>query len=175
MDKKCFIKIDGTEYYFPCYPEKFTDTRQANYTSQNPLGRSEPFQIYQNSGPRTVSVSFRMHREMLNDDILASKQNHIDILVCAIQSATYPMAYGSHIPPRVQLVLGDSCSITGVIEGSVSAEWGETIVESYLDDSRLSDPRLGEERYQVVDLSFSVTEVTGNPITSNMTSRIFGY
>lgn len=163
-DNKCYIAIGSGNaqrtYYFPCFPEKFTDSRQANYTSQNPLGRSEPFQIYQNSGPRTVQVAFRMHREMLNDNVLGDKVNHIDTLVYAVQSATYPLDYGAHIPPRVTLVLGNACTITGIIEGSVSADWSETIID---------------DRYQVVDLSFSVTEVTGNPITYNMTNRIYGY
>jgi LysM repeat protein len=148
-------------YYFPCYPENFSDSRSVSYSQQNPLGRSEPFQIYQNSGPRVVSVSFRMHREMLGDNVLTDKQNYIDRLVAAVQSATYPEDYQRHIPPRVTLTIGKACSITGVIASDVSTTWSDTIIDG---------------RYQIVELSFSVTEATGNPITlTNNETRIFGY
>lgn len=142
----CYIWIDGTTYYFPCYPESYTDSRQSNFTSQNPLGRSEPFQIYQNSGPRTVSVSFRMHREMTHNGY-----DTVGRIVGAVQSATYPTGNESIIP-KVYLSIGRNCSIWGVIEGQVSAEWSETINK--------------EQQYNAVNLSFTVTECTGNPKTS---------
>ena len=143
--KKCFLDIIGRcRVWFPCFPQSYSDTRVANYTSQNPLGRSEPFQIYENSGPRTVSVSFRMHREMLC-------VTPVDDVVKAVQSATYPVGDDGSITPRVRLVLGNSCDITGIIAGSVEATWSETINK--------------DVEYNVVDLSFTVTECTGNPKT----------
>jgi hypothetical protein len=142
---KCFIIIDGTTYKFPCYPESFSDTRQSNVTSQNPLGRSEPFQIYQNSGPRVVNVSFKMHREMCSDT------EYVAQLVAAVQSATYPTGLDTIIP-KVILVIGKSCYIEGIIEGSVSVDWSETINK--------------KNQYNVVTLGFSVTECTGVPKTS---------
>ena len=145
--KRCYLDIHGSNelrVYFPCFPQSYSDTRVANYTSQNPLGRSEPFQIYENSGPRTVSVSFRMHREMLC-------VTPVDDVVKAVQSATYPIGNDGSIPPRVRLDLGNSCDITGIISGSVEATWSETINKDI--------------QYNVVDLSYTVTECTGNPKT----------
>lgn len=139
--KKCWIRINGIIYFFPCWPENYSDTRQSNFTSQHPLGRSEPFQIYQNSGPRTVSVTFRMHREM-------EHTNTVEDVVAAVQSAVYPTGSDS-IVPKVTLNLGNSCYITGVIAGTVSTDWGETIN--------------ADDKYNVVTLSFTVTECTGNP------------
>ena len=147
----CYIKVDKVIYIFPCYPESFSDTRQSHFSgSQNPLGRSEPFQIYENSGPRTVSVTFKMHREMFNDDNMADGENLVDRVVAGVQSATYPLGYGDHIPPKVTLVIGNACQIEGIIADQVSANWSDTIID---------------HRYQMVELSFTVTEVTGNPKT----------
>lgn len=140
---KCFLEIEGIgTVSFPCFPESFTDTRQSNVTSQNPLGRSEPFQIYQNSGPRTVSVSFRMHREMY------SYYEQVSDIVKAVQSATYPIGWERTIP-KVRLVLGNSCSIIGIIAGTVTSNWSETINKNF--------------QYNVVTLDFSVTECEGTP------------
>ena len=165
VESDCWIEVFNVgTYYFPGYPESFSDTRQSNFTSQNPLGRSEPFQIYQNSGPRTVSVTFKMHREMLDDSRTAGMSNppgegKIDLLVTALQASTYPLGYMSHIPPKVRLVIGNSCDITGVISGTVSTDWSDTIIDG---------------RYQMVSVSFSVTEATGNPITANEFTRVSG-
>jgi hypothetical protein len=138
---KCYIDIEYTRYYFPCYPESYTDNHSVSVNAQNILGRSEPFQIYSNTGPRTVNVSFKMHREM----------NHItpiDTLVAAIQSAIYPREEGS-LPPRVKLTLGNNCYIEGLIPSGVDVTWSEVINKN--------------SQYNMVDLSFSVVECTGVP------------
>lgn len=141
---KCYIVVDGVTYYFPCYPESYSDTRNVSVSAQNILGRSEPFQIYQNSGPREVSVSFKMHREMC-------QTTPIEKLVAAIQSATYPKRAGFEdtVIPKVTLVIGNNCSITGIIAGSVQTDWSDTINRN--------------QQYNVVTINFSVTECTGNP------------
>lgn len=142
----CWLSVrGGGTCVFPCFPESYSDTRNANWTSQTPLGRSEPFQIYQNSGPREVSVSFRMHREM-------TQSTSIGDCVAIVQSATYPTG-GDNIAPRVTLNIGSNCSITGIIS-NVSTNWQDTI------------NTFGQ--YNGVELSFSVTECTGTPKTTGM-------
>lgn len=140
---KCFLNVQGVgTVSFPCYPESYTDSHQASVSPQTPLGRSEPFQIYQNTGPRTVSVSFRMDREMTH----TSDIGHI---VGVVQSAVYPI--GNYpIIPRCTLVIGNNCSITGIIE-SVNTNWSDTIIAN---------------QYMVATLDFSVVECTGNPKTA---------
>ena len=169
---QCYLAIEGNagsvinnnddettgKIFFPCFPDSFTDTRSVSVSSQNPIGRSEPFQIYQNSGPRTVSVSFRMHREM----------NHftpIEDIVKAVQSCTYPISgsrlaggYAPLIIPRVRLVIGGHEPITGIIASDVSVTWSETL-------SKPKDTNTAW-KYNVVELGFTVTECTGNPKTS---------
>lgn len=136
---------------FPCFPESYTDTRTASFASQTPLGRSEPFQIYQNSGPRQVSVSFRMHREM-------TQSTAIGDCVAVVQSATYPTG-NDQIVPKATLQIGSNCLITGIID-NVSTNWGETINTG--------------GQYNGVELSFSVTECTGNPKTSGTIAGMGG-
>lgn len=137
--KKCSITVNGTTLYFPCFPESYSDSHTASVSPMNILGRSEPFQIYQNSGPRTVSVSFRMDREM-------TRTCEIGAIVGLVQSACYPI--GTYpIIPRCTLIIGNNCAITGIIT-DVSTDWGETIIENM---------------YMVATLQFSVTECTGKP------------
>lgn len=149
---KCYLAISGHGViYFPCYPESYSDSHQASVTPQTPLGRSEPFQIYQNSGPRSVSVNFRMDREM----------NHwtpIGSIVAAVQACCYPIGTTLTIIPRVTLVIGNNCSITGLIT-NVSTNWSDTIIE---------------DRYMITSLDFSVTECTGNPKTFDVVASLGG-
>lgn len=141
---KCWLQVDGVGVaVFPCYPQSYSDSHNVNFTSQNVMGRSEPFQIYQNSGPRNVSVSFRMDREMTHT-------TDIGDIIGIVQAACYPTENANTIAPRCTLVIGKNCKITGVI-GNVSTNWSETIID---------------QQYMVVDLSFSITECTGNPKTA---------
>ena len=163
---QCYIEIDGNTYYFPCFPASYSDSSSSSISQLNPLGRSEPFQIYSNSGPRKVDVSFEMHREMFVYRTMggsgarydASNTNaefdEMDILINALQSAVYPKTEGSGdytIVPKVRLVLGNNCRITGIIDGSVSVSW--------------NGPINPNKKYSMASVSFGVVEVTGNPKT----------
>lgn len=148
---KCYLNVGGVVAIFPCFPETYSDTHSASFTQQTPMGRSEPFQIYQNSGPRTVNVSFRMDREMTHT-------TDIGDIVGIVQSACYPLGNEATIVPRVTLVIGNNCSITGVIP-SVSTNWSDTIIE---------------DLYMVVTLDFSVVECTGNPKTAGVVAALRG-
>ena len=163
---KCWININGTSYYFPCFPESYSDSHSAHFTQQTPMGRSEPFQIYQNSGPRVVSVTFKMHVEM-------NQTTPIRLLVGAIQSAVYPLGQSrsNTIVPKVKLRLANSCYIEGIISDSVTADWGDTILET-VDGvpSRNSE----SYEYSTVTLSFSVTECTGQPKTMDQVRSLLG-
>ena len=148
---KCFLFSNAGSCVFPCYPESYSDSHQASMASQTPLGRSEPFLIYQNSGPRTVNVSFRMDREMTHITDIGS-------VVGTVQSMCYPASGSGTIIPRVTLVIGSNCSITGVIQ-NVNTNWSDTIIAN---------------QYMVVTLDFSVTECTGYPKTSGVVAGLRG-
>ena len=164
---QCYLIIDGLNQldgpnhdrvYFPCFPESVSDSNSSNFSEMHPIGRSEPFQIYQNSGPREVGVSFTMHKEMCHI-------TPIEKIVHAVTAATYPLGRrmaatsinspsvdGIDIVPRVTLVIGREITITGIIKGSVSVKW--------------YGPINAYNRYNMADLDFTVTECTGNPKTA---------
>jgi LysM repeat protein len=162
---KCWIRIGGVTYSFPCFPETYSDTHSAHFTQQTPMGRSEPFQIYQNSGPRVVSASFEMHVEM-------NHETPVRQLVAALQSAVYPLGQtrSNTIVPEVVFSIGASCFIRGIITDSVNCEWKGTILPY--------DPTIGNVnsngQYSMCSLSFSVTECTGQPRTSQDVLNSYG-
>lgn len=157
----CYVIVNGTTMHFPCYPESISDTDTANYSAQNILGRSEPFQIYNNSGPRTVSVSFTMHREMVHNGYsYEADYDYVENLVNLLKSACYPN-YGSSIAAvKVTLVVGKNTKITGIIGGNVNDNWSGPIIDG---------------KYQMVDVSFSVVECTGNPLSQSQVKSLGGY
>ena len=140
--KDCYIQTsNGGFKWFPCYPESVSDSNSASYSAVNILGRSEPFQYYTGSGPRTVSVKFQMHTDMCND------VNYIYSIADLVEACCYPN-YGNGVAAtRVTLHVAGNITITGIIP-SVSTDYSGPIIDG---------------KYAVVDLSFSVTEVTGNP------------
>lgn len=158
--KDCYIKIHRagkvSTFWFPCYPESVSDQNSASYTPQNILGRSEPFQYYTGSGPRTVNVSFEMHCEMCGDI------DYVYKLVDNIESACYPN-YGSAVAAtKVTFHVANNITIRGIIP-NVSTEYSGPILDT------VQDPYSSAEypRYAVVKLSFSVTEVTGSAFSSS--------
>lgn len=51
----------------PLYPESITDQMRSTFQETNALSRSAPVFTFNNSGPRTVSISLELHRDMMND------------------------------------------------------------------------------------------------------------
>lgn len=151
---KCYIIIQGETFYFPCFPESYSDTHEVSIQPQEIMGRSEPFQIYKHTGPRSVSVRFKMHREMNH-----ALETDIDELVGALQSAIYPMGLDSIIP-RVELVIGNNCYIKGIITSNIDTTWSETINKN--------------TQYNMVEIGFTVTECTGQPKTAMQVRNLRG-
>lgn len=155
VQKKCWMRIEGFSglagpsgdiIYFPCFPEDYSDSCSPNFSELNPIGRSEPFQIYQNTGAREVSVSFTMHKEMVHVGGLPIK-----LIVDAVRATAYPLGTDS-IVPTVTLCIGNEVEITGVIRSAPGVRWYGPINKF--------------DRYSMVDLNFTVTECTGNPRTA---------
>ena len=143
--------------YMPCYPEEVSDTTTVNYTSQNVLGRSEPYQAYNNSGPRTITFSFKMHREMTGN--VAEIEN----IVRYVESAVYPNYNednSSVAAVNASVKIGNTIYIEGIMSNEVT-NW--------------SGPIGPDKKYNVVNISFTITEVTGNPKTSKYVSEKGGF
>ena len=67
--------IDNYIYFYhlekfcviPLYPESITDRMRSTFQETNSLSRSAPVFTYSSSGPRSVSISLELHRDLMND------------------------------------------------------------------------------------------------------------
>lgn len=146
---------EGTVIVLPSYADSVTDTLQVSYNSETPLARSAPIYSYQSSGPRTVQVSFSLHRDMMkqinfqtSNAAVTLDEDYVDLFIKYIQAAALPnysTASKMVNPPVVALRLGNDIFIKGVINGSVG------ITYNY--------PVLSNGKYALVSVSFSITEI----------------
>ena len=51
----------------PTYPDSIQDSIQSTFASTNALSRSAPVFSYSNSGPREVTITLELHRDMMDD------------------------------------------------------------------------------------------------------------
>jgi hypothetical protein len=119
------------------------------------LGRSAPVFTYSNSGPRTVRVELKLHRDMM-DDVnvgvsnakIASGEDYVDNLIKALQSIALPkynLSNKAVEPPLVAVRLSNEIFIKGVVNGSIGLTY--------------SLPILANGKYAQVSLSLDISEV----------------
>lgn len=142
----------------PTFPEQVQDRLAATFATSNPLSRSAPILSYSYSGPRTVQVSLKLHRDMMtqlnyntsNINLLEVPvgDDYVDTLVKQIQAVALPRYATSTKmvnPPMVALRFGNEIYIKGVVQGGISLTY--------------SGPILDNDKYAVVDVSFEIVEV----------------
>lgn len=160
-----YIYLYHTDEYFilPQYPDAITDSMESNFSSQNALSRTAPVFSYTNSGPRTVQVTFKLHRDMMNDinigrsnvkfnqgnDVITSvNDDYIDVLIKKLQSIALPRYQASDKlvnPPRVAVRFGQDIFIKGVVaSGGVSVSYDL--------------PLLSNNKYAQVTITFTISE-----------------
>lgn len=160
IDNYIYLEHLNKFFVLPCEPESITDSMGAHFSSSQPLGRSAPTWSYTGSGPRTVQVSFTLHRDMMNN-VNASTSNlkltnfegyanddYIDCLIKGLQAAVMPnydAATKAVNPPIVAMRLGDIVFIRGIINGDISVTY--------------KLPKLRNEKYAVVELGITITEI----------------
>ena len=97
----CYIYIshldEGHQYWqLPCYPETVSDNMQGNFGSANTLGRSAPIFTFTYSGPRTVSITLRFHRDMFESEEYTSNvkpavyEDKAESFIHALQAIALP-------------------------------------------------------------------------------------
>lgn len=156
----------GSFIVLPSMPESVTDTLQANFHSESLLSRSAPIFTYQNSGPRSIQVSLKLHRDMLqesnygvSDFNVEIGDDYVDTLIRQIQAIALPR-YNTNTklvdPPIVALRFGNEIFIKGVISGSISIEY--------------SGPIRADGKYNVVNITFNVNEI--DPIDATTIQRL---
>ena len=161
----CYIYLYHTDEYFilPQYPESITDNMESNFSSQNALSRTAPVFSYNNSGPRSLQVTLKLHRDMMNDINIAKSNvkfnqgndimydindDYIDVLIKKLQSIALPRYQASDslvTPPKVAIRFGNDIFIKGVVaSGGVSVSYDL--------------PILMNNKYAQVTISFTISE-----------------
>lgn len=93
---------------FPCYPSELGDGVKANYdTMPDMIYQYEPWQVYKGSGPRQVTLTFDMHRDMWSGNHMDGKCNEL-IRFC--EANCYPRYNGAAV---------DTATVTMYIKGRV--------------------------------------------------------
>lgn len=133
---------------FPVYPEEYSDGRNANYEQMpSMLYEYEPWQVYKSSGPRALSLTFTMHRDMWTGDHRDGLANE---LVRFCEANCYPEYDGSSVvTSTVTFYLNGKSLITGVLT-SVKTDW--------------SGPLGLDGHHLVLKLSLEITEVSQEPL-----------
>ena len=157
----CYLYIshldeDHQYWMLPGYPDSVTDQMSSNFSDSTALGRSAPVYTFSNSGPRSVNISLKFHRDMfedINKSIHPDKLDDLDedmaeSFIHAIQAIAVPkynLSNKAVEPPLVALRLGREIFIKGIVSGGVSVTYGK--------------PILINEKYAEITISFTVSEV----------------
>lgn len=157
-DNYLYISHLDEEFQFwqlPCTPETISDSMASTFNETSALGRSAPVFTYSKSGPRTVQVSLKFHRDMM-DALNAGTSNvavklgddYVDTLIKALQAISLPrynLSNKAVEPPLVALRLSQEVFIKGVVTSAIGLEYAL--------------PILSNGKYAQVSVSFTVSEV----------------
>lgn len=153
----CYLYIshldEGYQYWqLPGYPEKVTDSMQSAFQQNTALGRTAPVFTYSNSGPRSISLTIRFHRDMFEEMpsnvVPHDDEDKAESFIHAIQAIAVPkynLSNKAIEPPLVAVRLGKEVFIKGIVSGGVNVSYGL--------------PILANEKYAEVEVSFTISEV----------------
>ena len=159
----CYLYIshldEGYQYWMlPGYPDKVTDSMRSSFQENSALGRSAPVYTFSNSGPRSVQINLSFHRDMFEEinqfqypkgsNKFADGDDMAEKFIHAIQSIAVPkynLSNKAIEPPLVAIRLGREVFIKGIVSDNVSVSYGK--------------PILSNEKYAIVEIGFTVSEV----------------
>ena len=162
-DIRTYKTIDNYIYLYhldkflviPTYPDSLQDNMGVTFSSQTPLSRSAPIYSYANSGPRSMSITLNLHREMFNQ-INYSRSNfakdlsddYVDLLIKHMHAMALPV-YGASSklvdPPMIAIRFGNDIFCKGVVTGTVSVDYNLPIISN--------------GKYASVGIGFTISEV----------------
>lgn len=159
LDNYLYIShLDGDLQFWrlPACPDSIDDSMQSTFVPTNALARSAPVYTYSNSGPRSVTVSLDLHRDIMDDintgysnvKLQGTGEDYIDNLIKAIQSIALPkynLSNKAVEPPLVAVRFVDQIFIKGIVSGNVSVTYKK--------------PILSNNKYAQVSISFTISEV----------------
>lgn len=153
----CYLYIshldEGFKYWMlPGYPNEVSDSMRSNFAEATALGRSAPVYTFSNSGPRTITISLEFHRDMFEEMpsnvVPGDDEDKSESFIHAIQAIAVPkynLSNKAIEPPLVAIRLGREVFIKGIVSGGVTVTYKK--------------PILSNEKYAVINISFTVSEV----------------
>jgi hypothetical protein len=155
----CYIYISHLDlaeeqkyWQLPGYPEKVTDQMRSTFAENSALGRSAPVFTFSNSGPRSITINLSFHRDMFEEmpsNVIPQEgEDKAESFIHAIQAIAVPkynLSNKAIEPPLVAVRLGREVFIKGIVSGGVSVTYGK--------------PILSNEKYAIVEISFTISEV----------------
>lgn len=144
----------NTKIIIPVDPDAISDSMGASFASNFPLSRSAPIYSYQNSGPRTVSVNFTIHRDLCRE-YNNLDTDAVDALIMNLDQMVLPdyNSAGKIVnPPVVSFKLRNDIFIKGIVT-ACSHTFQLPVINYGTEDSPCY-------KYALVGLNFSVSEVT---------------
>ncbi len=158
LDNYIYISHLDDDFKFwkiPSCPETISDQMSSTFGETSALGRSAPVFTYSKSGPRTVQVELKFHRDMMDDvnynvsnSVLAKGEDYIDNLVHALQAIAVPnynMVNKAVEPPLVALRLSNEVFIKGIVNSPIALTY--------------KLPILSNGKYAEIHMSLTITEV----------------
>ena len=155
----CYIYISHLDlpeeakyWQLPGYPEEVSDQMSSTFGPSTALGRSAPVYTYSNSGPRSISINLTFHRDMFDEMpsnyVPRDGEDKAEGFIHAIQAIAVPkynLSNKAIEPPLVAIRLGREVFIKGIVSGGVNVSYKK--------------PILSNEKYAIISISFTVTEV----------------
>ena len=169
IDNYIYLHHTDTLLILPVWPTNIADTSSVSYAQTDIMTRTAPIYSYSRSGPRAITFTFDVHREMMqqvnwgrSSAFLFPGDDYIDAFVKQIQAACLPVYAASQKmvdPPLVSVRVGNDVFIKGVVTGSVGVDY------------RL--PVLKNNKYAQCGISFTVSEV--DPYDAYMVMQVGSY
>ena len=160
IDNYIYIYHTNTLIALPLFPDSIQDSMVTTYQQNMPMSRSAPIFSYSSSGPRSLQLELPLHRDLMNSinvenstlfgsrvDKL-SEDDYVDTMINQLQSIALPRYASAEKmvnPPLVAVRFGNSIFCKGVVDGGVTTTH--------------SGPILTDNKYALVTVSFTVTEV----------------
>ena len=123
----------------PVYPDRLTDSLGSTFASTNALARTAPIYSYSYSGPRTVTVTLELNRDLINetninndsfsDKVISIGDDYIDTLVNYLQAMALPAYKAQEAsaktvnPPMVAVRFGNTLFVKGIVSGNITLYW----------------------------------------------------
>ena len=172
IDNYIYLYNVGQYIVLPLYASSISDNQSVSFAQNTPLSRSAPIYSYQNSGPRTINLSFDLHRDMMqqinygvsNAPIklqMPDDDDYVDLMIKYLQASVVP-SYSDAVkmvnPPIVALRMGE-IFIKGVLTGQLSLQY--------------KLPILRNGKYAIVSVSFGISEI--NPYDAELVMQPGSY